>query len=644
MAAPRWTDLNYASRIEWLDTNRRGHYAMGTAAGLRSRRYHGLLNGPAKPDGPTFVWVNALEEVLSANSAEHLLHTEQYSGIVTPRGFESLRDFSNNPCPRWLYTWDELSLEKEVFLVENFPGVVIRYCCSENARLRLRPLLSGRPHHHLNEESPEAPFLAESSPGVVRLLRDDATLFLRGDFATYEPAPDWYFRFIYSEELARGLDHQEDLWSPGIFHLPLQADTWASLLVSLEDPGLVTPLQFLHWREEKQAAFPNPKTLEQRLANSARHYIFQRRQGPSIIAGYPWFTDWGRDTFISLPGLLLANPTARSLDCATGVIQQFLDQRQHGLIPNRITDDGATPEYNSIDATLWLFTAVHYWREAGGNRRVFRHEFYPALVEILSRLEQGTLFAIQCDPADGLLSAGNRETQLTWMDARVYGVPVTPRFGKAVEINCLWYNALRLLTDWARELADFATEKHFGQLANRTIGGFTTLFWNEQGGYLYDVIRTGYRDTRIRPNQLFALSLPYPLLVRSKAERMLAVVEEHLVTPYGLRTLSPADPQYKPRYEGGPEARDAAYHQGTVWPWLLGPYIRACLRTRGHSEDERNRCRQLIAPLLATLDEGCLHHLAEVFDGNPPHRPGGTPAQAWSLAEIQWLLRKELAS
>jgi predicted glycogen debranching enzyme len=399
-------------------------------------------------------------------------------------------------------------------------------------------------------------------------------------------------------------------------------------------------MQLLRWREAKDTRFPVAKSLPQRLRNSAKHFVFQRPTHLSVIAGYPWFTDWGRDTFISLPGLLLANG---QLNDAADVIAGFLSRRSHGLVPNRITDDGSTPEYNSIDATLWAFLAANSWREAGGDRQRLREQFFPAFLEILHTLERGTLFAIQVDPADALLSAGTMETQLTWMDARVYGVPVTPRFGKAVEINALWYNALRLTTDWAREFGDFPAERHFGQLANRAIASFTTLFWNQEKRCLYDVIRLGFRDPKVRPNQLFALSLPYPLLIRSKAEQLLQVVESELLTPFGLRTLSKLDPHFRPRFEGGPEQRDAAYHQGSVWPWLLGPYIRASLRTRGRNPQELARCRQLLDPLLASLDEGCLNQITEVYDGDAPHRPAGAPAQAWSLAEVLSLLTSELS-
>ncbi len=647
---PRATSLIDRSRcqhlpdsesLEWLDTNSAGFYAMGTVSGLRTRRYHGLLNGPAQPGQPTHVWLNALEETLHLDGQRYLLHAHQYNGVVTPKGYEHLEEFDYNPAPRWLYRIGETSFTREIFLIESKPALLVRYCSSDDAMLEVRPLVSGRHHHSLLSESANAPFRTSHATGLLKLERPGVTLYFRGDTQDFQVAPDWYFRFEYNLERARGLDHHEDLWSPGYFKVPLTADTWSYLVISLEDPGPLDPMQPLAWRDEKERRFPPVKDTLSQLSNGAKHFLFHRGASQSVIAGYPWFTDWGRDTFIALPGLLLVQQDTYA---AAEVIETFLAHRSHGLIPNRITDDGSTPEYNSIDATLWLFIAIHCWLEAGGDRRRMRLEFLPLLKQMLLTLERGTLHAIQCDPADGLLSAGTMETQLTWMDARVYGVPVTPRFGKAVEINALWYNALRLMTDWAREANDYDTERYFGALANRTISGFTTFFWNEERGCLYDSIRPGIRDARVRPNQLFALSLPYPLVVRSKAERILTVVEEQLLTPYGLRTLSPQDPQYRGRFEGGPEQRDSAYHQGTVWPWLFGPYVRACLRTRGRGADEIVRCRQLLEPILNSLNSGCLGQIPEVYDGDAPHRPGGTPAQAWSLSEIRWLLAKELAT
>ncbi len=635
----RCQNFEASSRLEWLDTNSAGLYALGTVCGVRTRRYHGLLNGPARPGAPSRVWLKGLEETLQLGGQRFLFHTQHYDGVVTPKGYEHLEEFRLAPHPQWLYRVEESSFTREFFLVEGLPLALVRYCCSDDAHLEVRPLVSGTHHHSLLRYEHEAPFRAQHTWDLVTLQGQDGDLFLRSDASDFVPAPDWYFRFVYEEERARGLDFREDLWSPGILRFALRADTWTYFAAGLEDFGPLDPLRLLGWYEAKAAQFPSPHTPLDRLGNAARHFDFLRGAQRSVIAGYPWFTDWGRDSFIALPGIYLA---AGRLDEAAEVVSAFLAQSRDGLIPNRITDDGATPDYNSIDATLWLFIAVWQWLECGGDRRRFHDSFFPPMREILFRLEQGTLFEIHADPVDGLLNAGSADTQLTWMDARVRGVPVTPRSGKAVEINALWYNALRLMTDWSRERGEFPTEKRLGVLANRAISGFTNLFWNPARQCLFDVIHSTGRDESLRPNQLFALSLPYPLVIRSKGEQILTCVETHLLTPYGLRTLSPQDPRFQGRYEGGPDQRDAAYHQGTVWPWLMGPYVRACLRVRGRSAHEIARCRALLDPLLASLEEACLGQISEVYDGNPLHRPGGTPAQAWSVAELRWLLAKEL--
>jgi predicted glycogen debranching enzyme len=589
---------------------------MGTVAGIRTRRYHGLLN-----DGkPTHVWLSALEDALTLEGQTHQLACHRYPGTVSPKGYELLGEFRLVPYPTWLYQIDEATLIKEVLLIDGSPSVLVRYCCSENATLTLRPFLAGRPQHSLVKAHQSQPWDTHSEPGYQRFTHNGSSLHIRSDAAEFYAQPDWYFNFQYSVDQSRGLDFEEDLFTPGLLRFNLRADTWAYLVCSLnEDPGPLNPLQLLRAIEAKETRFPAHHSLEDRLSNAAEHFL----QRNTVIAGYPWFTDWGRDTFISLPGLFLAR---NRFDDATRTIENFLSLRQDGLIPNRITDDGSTPEYNSVDATLWLFVAVWQWIEAGGDSK----RFLPELRDILLTLVRGTRYQIYCDPADGLLHAGDSSTQLTWMDARINGIAVTPRHGKPVEINALWYNALRMMSEWTGDPL-------FITLANNAISGFTESFWNQDKGCLYDIIG----DPAIRPNQLFALSLPYPLVIRSKAESILEVVERDLLTPMGLRTLAPSDPAYRPRFEGGPLERDYAYHQGTVWPWLLGPYVRACLRVRGPQPG----LRELLVNFAASqLDKGCLGQLPEVFDAEQPQREGGTPAQAWSVAEILWLLRKELAS
>lgn len=594
---------------------------MGTVAGVRTRRYHSLLNAGR----PTHVWLAALEDILELDGQRYELATHRYPGSITPKGFELLGEFRMAPYPSWLYRIQEATLIKEVMLIDGLPAVLVRYCCSEDATLELRPFVAGRPQHSMLKASADLEWGTEAEAGYLKLSRHGVDLHFRSDAAAFVEHPDWYLRFQYAVDRGRGLDFEEDLWTPGVLRFELKADTWAYLVCGLDqDPGPLDPLQLMKAIEAKERRFPAPRSIKDRLSNAAEHFIFEQGGRKSVIAGYPWFTDWGRDTFISLPGLFLAR---QRLDEAERTIDNFLALRRDGLIPNRITDDGSTPEYNSIDATLWLFVAVWQWIEAGGSRERFQDRFFAPMRDMLRTIARGTIYSIYRDPADGLLHAGQRDTQLTWMDARVNGRAITPRFGKPVEINALWYNALRLMTDWARERGEHQTESLFGGMANQAIAGFTQLFWNEDEGCLCDLVG----DPTVRPNQLFALSLPYPLVIRSKGESILQVVERDLLTPVGLRTLRPGSPGYQGRFEGGPEQRDGAYHQGTVWPWLFGPYVRASNRVRGPQPQVQNLLEQFVK---TQLDQGCLGQLAEVYDGDAPQREGGCPAQAWSVAEI----------
>ena len=640
--AARCRDFSKSSTLEWLDTNGIGGYAMGTVAGVRTRRYHSLLNAPQQPGQPAQVWLSALEDTLCFDGGRYELATQNYPGAISPLGYELLGEFRLAPFPSWLFHIGEASLIKEVMLVDGKNEVLVRYCCTEDARLELRPFLAGRQQHSLLRAEVGQAWDVAGKPGHLGLHRSDASLHIRSDASDFAEEATWYYRFQYAVDRARGLDYEEDLWTPGLLHFNLRADTWVYLVCGLEDPGPLRPLELLKAIEAKEKRFPVPKRLEDKLVNAGEHFVFEQNQRKSVIAGYPWFTDWGRDTFISLPGLFLAR---NQLAGAARTIENFVALRRDGLIPNRITDDGSTPEYNSVDATLWLYVAVWQWLECGGDRALFQDQFFAPMREMLQTMAKGTIYGISCDMHDGLLRAGLPDTQLTWMDARVNGIAVTPRFGKPVEINALWYNALCLMTEWARERGESATEHQFGSMANHAIAGFTASFWNRTAGCLYDVIRDDGWDDKIRPNQLFALSLPFPMVIRSKAESILEVVERDLVTPTGLRTLAPHERGYRGRFEGGPFERDTAYHQGTVWPWLFGPYARACLKVRTNQEAEKERLRNLLIPFAEReLEQGCLGQLAEVYDGDQPQREGGTPAQAWSVAEILWILKKELPS
>ena len=360
----------------------------------------------------------------------------------------------------------------------------------------------------------------------------------------------------------------------------------------------------------------------------------------TIVAGYPWFADWGRDSMISLPGLLIA----RGLLTETrDLIEGFLRYCSQGLIPNRFPDSGETPEYNTVDATLWMFQAVHHYLQAKGDVGFLRDVFYPAAKLIVHWHEAGTRHGIGVDPEDGLLAANDPNEQLTWMDAKVDGWVVTPRNGKPVEIQGLWYSALRLMAEWADSLADTEYAKDCTAKADRVLASFQAKFWNLERNCLYDVLGPDGPDARMRPNQIFAVSLTHALLPPDKQRAVVTAVQRDLLTPVGLRSLAAYEPEYRPRYEGDRVQRDSAYHQGTVWAWLIGPYISAYLRAFGRGSAELAVCRAVLSGLEAQLTNACLGSISEIFDAEAPHLPRGCTAQAWSVAEMLRVLTFDLA-
>jgi glycogen debranching enzyme len=568
-------DFARSSRIEWLQTNGTGAFAMGTVAGVNTRRYHALLVASLRPPVERYVLLSRVEEELNGRA----LGVCQYPGIVTPRGFEFLEAFQADPCPMWRFRVDGMLLEKQVYLIRGRQAVVIRYRSDRAVTLRVRPFLAYRDYHSLGHTRADV-------WGTLPRLEFQHT-------GKFEPAGDWYYNVEYLEELDRGLDFREDLFSPGVIVLDLRPGEWSELCASV---GSATG--------EKAEGFS---------------FLARRADGrPTIIAGYPWFTDWGRDTMISLPGLLIAKG---HLAETREILEAFLDHLKQGLIPNRFPDAGDTPEYNTVDATMWMFQTVRAWLDAGGDRKFLRDRFYPAAKEIIAWHLRGTSYGIGVDPGDHLLGHG---PQLTWMDTKF-----TARAGKAVEINALWHGALCLMSDWAAEVGDNSSEYH--DHARNVRDSFRTRFWNERRDCLRDLVD----DEKVRPNQIFAVSLPYDLLDKQQQQAVVRVVHGELLTEVGLRTLERGDPAYRPRYEGPAEQRDAAYHQGTVWPWLLGPFVDAYLIACGRTGKNIEYCRGLVGRLeKEAARERCLGAIAEIYDGDEPRRPRGCPAQAWSMAEI----------
>jgi glycogen debranching enzyme len=582
-------DFAKSSKLEWLETNGTGSFAMGTVAGVNTRRYHALLVAFVGPGFGRRVLFARVEEEAVADGRSFALGACQYPGVVTPRGFELLEEFRPQPCATWIYGIGGVRLEKQVYLIEDAQAVVIRYRSDRALTLHVRPFLADREYHSLQR----------AGNWTSRTLQFHTS-------ASWTEDPHWYYNVEYLEELDRGLDFREDLYSPGVFLLNLKPGEWTPICGSADGTN------------------PSGEPPAKRDP-----FVVRRPDGsPTIIAGYPWFTDWGRDTMISLPGLLIAQGR---LEEARQIIEGFLNRRNQGIIPNRFPDAGETPEYNTADATLWMFQAmrawVQAWTAASGDRAFLTEVFYPAAKDILEWHRRGTWYGIGVDPEDRLLRAGGPGTQLTWMDARVGDWVVTPRDGKPVEINALWHAALCLMADWGDD--DSRTEA----LAVRE--SFRAKFWNAEQKCLYDVLAPDGPVSKLRPNQIFAVSLGNDLLERDQQQAVVRIVEHELLTPVGLRTLDRGDPEYKPHYQGGPRERDGAYHQGTVWPWLMGPFIDAYLCAFGKTAETLAYSRRLVEQFEDAVTRGpCLGSVPEIYDAEKPHIARGCPAQAWSVAEL----------
>jgi len=596
-------DFDRAVKHEWIETNGVGGWASSTIVCANTRRYHGLLVAGSRSRSERRVLVSKIDETLVIGEERYELGCNRYPGAISPLGFEWMTSFRRDLFPEFEYEAGGVRLRKTIVCPRGENTTIVLYEVLEASspfQMRLRPFFANRDFHSLMKRSETwtAPVVTIDVPG-----------------ATFEPWPDWYYNFEYEAEQERGLDFSEDLQTPGEYVVELEAGSRLPVVLSVgrvlqpaAPGGLETPPHIEALIERERAR--REQFAGNDLFLAADQFIVDRDAGQGIIAGYHWFGEWGRDAMISLPGLCIA--TGRT-DDAREVLRRFLSVADRGMIPNRFPEGSDVPEYNSVDAGLWLFVAVWHYIQATGDL-----QFVPALVEMLACLDRGTRFNIHVDD-DGLLYAGAAGVQLTWMDAKVGDWVVTPRRGKPVEVNALWYNALKITAELTNDDALHAR-------AEGVRLRFSEVFWNEQASCCYDVVEGPMRDGSIRPNQLFALSLPFPLIEGERAESVLQVCEAKLLTPYGLRTLSPDDDRYRGTSTGPQSERDAAYHQGTVWPWLIGAYSDAVHRVRGE--------RPEFPALIAHLSEAGLGSISEVFDGDAPHTPRGCIAQAWSVAEL----------
>lgn len=642
-------DLQAATSREWLETNGLGGFASSTIIGLNTRRYHALLTAATKPPVGRYVLLSKLEETLVIDGERFDLSANQYPGVVHPRGFELLESFRLDPFPVFTYWVGEVTVEKSVFMVQGENTTVIRYHAigaSSDVTMELRPLIAFRDFHsttHGNDAIDGHVDLIEGLAGITP-YQGLPTLYLAHNASHAEQAYDWYRSFEYEEERHRGLDFREDLFHPATLTFNLANDAYAVVIASTE-PRAASAAKELEDRERARrktlvAAAPVKCDFVGTLTVAADQFVAKRGDLKTIIAGYPWFGDWGRDTMISIPGLTLVTG---KFDIARSILLAFAKYVNQGMLPNIFPDAGETPEYNTVDATLWYFEAIRQYGESSGDYKTIQEQLYPVLVDIIEWHLRGTRYGIKVD-SDGLLLAGEPGVQLTWMDAKVGDWVVTPRTGKPVEIQALWYNALRIMDQLAERFGDGQRAKRYSESASKASASFAQKFWNEAEGCLYDVlVEDGIEDATIRPNQIFAISLPFPLLSDDKAKAVVEKVESELLTPYGLRTLSPRDPRYIGVYAGDPRMRDSAYHQGTVWPWLIGPFITAYLRTFGHGTTVLEKVNDWLKPLQSHLSEAGLGTISEIFCGDAPHKPCGCPAQAWSVAEVLRVSVEEIA-
>ena len=634
----RCQDLDRALSLEWLETNGRGGYASGTVAG-NTRRYHAVLLVARHPPVDRVVLVNHLEDSVEVGGQSFPLSTNLYDGVVYPEGYRYCEGFSASPWPTWRFASHGICLERELLCLDGRDMVVVRWRLLGDAPsavvLRVRPMLSGRDFHATHQENAGVHSQATILDGRVTWQPYDALppvqAFHNGH---YHHGPDWYRHIHYRVERERGLDHMEDWWSPGECVFTLVPGTAAELVFTTETRTSVNVPQLVEEERRRRAgcleSVPTDDPLARRLWTATSAYLVRRGDRQTVIAGYPWFADWGRDTFIALPGLCLV--TGR-YDAARQVIESFASHVSEGMVPNRFPDIGEQPEYNTIDASLWFIHTVErylrYTRDLAGVRQIA----WPAVKQIVDGYRRGTRFGIRMDD-DGLIAGGAEGVQLTWMDAKFGDWVVTPRHGKPVEIQALWVRALAVAAELAAHFGESDYAAQCRQDRARATASFRDRFWYGTGGYLFDVVDGPMGDdASFRPNQIYAVALDDQLVTDAQAKQVLQVVKQRLLTPMGLRTLAPEDIRFCGLYEGGVSERDGAYHQGTVWPFLLGPFVTAWMKTYGDSPSVRCEARLFLDGLLKHLDEACLGQVAEIFDGQHPYRARGCVAQAWSVAE-----------
>lgn len=633
-------DFHEASSREWLETNGIGGFASGTVSGAHTRRYHGLLTAATSPPVGRVLLLSKFEETAIVNGKRFELSANRYPGKIHPRGFTFQNAFRLDPFPTWELFIDSVKIEKTVFMPQGRNAVVCQWKVTgefESVSIELRPLLAFRDHHHLRRHSDHFSFRQVDTQTVsIEMVGSSHAVAISHNGNGLVTTGDWYRNFEYSLEEERGFEFRENLFQPFMIRGDLAQGV--TVVASTERVSCAEAEALregeLHRRRSLTATADPADGFEKQLMLAADQFIVKRGEGRTVIAGYPWFSDWGRDTMIALPGLTLA--TARPA-IAKEILREFSHHISMGMIPNRFPDKGEEPDYNTVDATLWFIEAVRAYMSATDDVDFVRDELFERLADIVSWHLKGTRHDIHVD-TDGLLCAGETGTQLTWMDAKCGDEVFTPRVGKPVEIQALWYNALKVMEELADRFGDTERSALYKSTSDMAQQSFNGIFWNSESECLFDVVDGTFKDRSIRPNQIFAVSLHHAILDDiGLAKKVVESVETNLLTPLGLRSLSGADPRYRGIYKGTPHERDSSYHQGPVWAWLIGPYIDAFMKVfpERHSE-----CALLLEGFKQHMTEACLGQISEIFDGDFPHEPRGCPAQAWSVSEVLRSLRR----
>lgn len=591
------------------------------------------------------VLLSKIEETLILEGQRYELSTNRYPGAVHPHGYRFLKEFRLDPYPVLAFELNGVEVEKRVFLVHGENTVVIAYQFrglqeATDCQLELRPLIAFRDHHTTTHRNDALNPSIETEAGLVSVKPYEKLprLYFAHNAEKVEPESFWYFNFEYEADQNRGLYDREDLFNPFVARYSIRPDMAVSLIVSTVKHH-ITEAVALQDRElrrraglTKASAGPNPFVAA--LISAADQFVVKRGELDTIIAGYHWFGDWGRDAMIALPGLTMV--TGR-YEAARNILRLFARNADQGLLPNLFPDNGGAVLYNTVDAALWMFEAVREYLVHTDDWDFLRTDLYEVMEQVIELHKNGTRFGIKVD-TDGLLSAGEPGVQLTWMDAKAGDWVVTPRYGKPVEIEALWYNALRVMQGISTKFDDRKMRTTCADLADQAHISFNQLFWNESDGCLYDVVDGDRRDASLRPNQIFAVSLFHSMLDAERARSVVTTVERELLTPVGLRTLAAKDPRYRSRYEGDVASRDSAYHQGTVWPWLAGPFFTALLKVNANNQASQDKAKAWLRGFEGHLREAGLGQVSEIFDGDPPHAARGCVAQAWSVAELLRLI------